>query len=77
MQIKWPDNLQFSFVHKDKCAGEREKTWQVLGRSKITLQKELKKRGIMRALGREVKGKKNKNFVFIMANQFSFEDNYM
>ena len=44
MQIKWPDNLQFNFVHKDKCAGKRGKTWQVLGRSKITLQKEKEER---------------------------------
>lgn len=44
MQIKWPDNLQFSFVHKDKLAGQRGKTWQVLGRSKITLQGEKEER---------------------------------
>ena len=64
MQIKWPDNLQFSFVHKDKCAGEREKTWQVLGRSKITLQKELKKRGIMRALGTRSEGEEEQKLCF-------------
>ena len=31
----------------------------------------------MRALGTRSEGEENKNLVFIMANQFSFEDNYM